>query len=79
MNREKEPVLVSASAVTLRLDFGDVSTDVGCVITGGRLIMLVDEFPLQKWCKENAESLLQYVSAQYGPVKDLRIYADTHK
>jgi len=72
--------LVDAKAITLRIPTvsgGEIP--VGAVISGRRLLLLVDEFPLQSWCRAHASDLLQAVVETGNPVKELRIYSDTHK
>jgi hypothetical protein len=50
------------------------------VISGRRLKVLVDEYPLQRWLRENAACVLQAVSQTCGfQLIELKIYADQHK
>lgn len=54
--------------------------NLSAVISGRRLKVLVDEYPLQRWLRENAACVLQAVSQTCGfQLIELKIYADQHK
>lgn len=50
------------------------------IVSGVRLLVLVDEYPLQNWLRENAADVLQsVVNTTSYKVRELKIYADCHK
>ena len=81
MRGQENETLVTARACTLTIPTsqgGEIK--VGAVATGRRLLILCDEYPLQNWIREHDETLLQAVVEAFGvKLKELRIYADTHK
>lgn len=53
---------------------------VAAVITGRRLQILCDEFPLQSWISEHKKTVLQAVEKAFSvKLKECRIYADTFR
>ena len=68
-----------AQAVSISIDWNCHSTVLPGVIAGKVLFLLCDSFPLQNWCAENREALLDRISEAYSEVTVLRIYANTHK
>jgi hypothetical protein len=77
LNRvDKDPEIIR---VTIPTTSGE-EIKLSGVVAGRRFKILVDEYPLQRWIRENAACVLQAVSQTLGfQLIELQIYADTHK
>jgi hypothetical protein len=71
---------VDAQAITLSIPCTNGhEIKVGAVVAGRRLLVLCDEYPLQRWISEHRTDLLQAVVETGCDVRELKIYSDTHK
>lgn len=72
--------LVDARAITLFVPTrGGGQIPIGAVVAGRRLLVLVDEYPLQAWIREHEKEMLEAVVETGCLVRELRIYSDSHK
>ena len=81
MRGNNDDELVSACACTIRVPTasGEEIALPG-VVSGSRLTILCDEYPLQSWISEHKQVVLQAVAQTFGvKLRECKIYADTHK
>lgn len=72
--------LIDARAITLWIPTrGGDQLPVGAVVAGRRLLVLVDEYPLQNWIREHEKEMLQAVVETGCLVSELRIFVDSYK
>lgn len=76
--REKKDAEVYLVSVTILTDAGEEER-FPAVVSGRRLQILVDEFPLQSWLREHSKEVLQAVCEAEHEVTELRIYEDSYK